>query len=40
MERDFCVYYYLQSADTLTYIVQDIFICSIKEQCIDEGEST
>jgi len=40
MERDFWVYYYLQLADTLKYILKDIFICIIKQQCSDEGEST
>jgi len=40
MEQDFWVYYYLQLADTLMYILKDIFICIIKEQCSDEGEST
>jgi len=40
MELDFWVYYYLQLADTLNYISNDISICIIKEQCIDEGEST
>jgi len=40
MERDFWVYYYLQLVDTLKYILKDIFICIIKEQFIDEGEST
>jgi len=40
MEQDFWVYYYLQLADTLKYILKDIFICIIKEQWIDEGEST
>jgi len=40
MERDFWVYYYLQLVDTLKYILKDIFICIIKDQCIDEGEST
>jgi len=40
MERDFWVYYYLQLADTLKYILNDTVICIIKEQCIDEGEST
>jgi len=34
------VYYYLQLADTLKYILKDIFICIIKEQCSDKGEST
>jgi len=37
---DFWVYYYPQLADTLKYILQDIFICIIQEQCIDKGEST
>jgi len=40
MEQDFWVYYYLQLADTLKYIWKNIFICIIKEQCSDEGEST
>jgi len=40
MKWDFRVYYYLQLADTIKYILKDIFICIIKEQCIDEGEST
>ena len=40
MEQDFWVYYYLQLADTLKYILMDMFICIIKKQCIDEGEST
>jgi len=39
MELDSWVYYYLQLADTLKYILKDIFICIIKEQCSDEGES-
>ena len=40
MECDFWVYYYLPLADTLKYILQDIFIWIIKEQCSDEGAST
>ena len=40
MERAFWVYYYLQLVDTLKYILKDIFICIIKEQCSDEGETT
>jgi len=40
MEWDFWVYYYLQLADNLKYILMDIYICIIKEQCSDEGEST
>ena len=34
------MYYYVQLVDTLMYILRDIFICIIKEQSIDEGEST
>jgi len=37
-ERDFWVYHYLQFVDTVKYILQDIFICIIKEQCSDQGE--
>jgi len=37
-ERDFGVYYYVQLADTVKYILKDIFIC-IKEQYSDQGES-
>jgi len=40
MEGGFWVYYYLQLADTLKYVLKNIFICIFKEQCIDEGEST
>jgi len=40
MAQDFWVYYQLQLADTWKYILQDIFICIIKEQCSIEGEST
>jgi len=39
-EPGFWVYYYLPWADTLKYILKDILICIIKEQCGDEGEST
>ena len=39
MKRDFWMHNFLQSADTLKYILKDIFICIIKEQCFDEGES-
>jgi len=38
-ERDSRVYWYLQSADTVKYILKDIFLCIIKEQCSDQGES-
>jgi len=37
--QDFVDYYYLQSVDAVKYILKDIFICSIKEQCSDQGES-
>jgi len=40
MELDFWVYYHLNLLDTLMYILNDIFICIIREQCSDEGEST
>jgi len=39
MKRDFWVYYYLQLADTLKYILKNISICIIKEQCFDEEDS-
>jgi len=39
MERVFAVYYYLQSANTVKYILKDILICIIKEQCCNQGES-
>jgi len=32
-------YYFLQSADTVKYILKDKFICIINEQCSDQGES-
>jgi len=32
-------YYYLQLADTVKYILKDIFVCIIKEKCSDQGES-
>jgi len=38
-ERDFRVYYYLQLVDTLKYISKERFICNIKEQRSDQGES-
>jgi len=40
MERGFGVYYYLQLADTLKYILKDVFIWIIKVQCSDKVEST
>jgi len=33
-------YHYLQLADTLKYILKDIFICTIKEQCSDKWKRT
>ena len=40
IKQELWVYYYLQLADTLKYILKDIFIRIIKEQCSEEGEST
>jgi len=37
--RNFQDYYYLQLADTVKYILKDIFICIIQEQCSDQEES-
>jgi len=31
--------YYLQLADTVKYILNNIFRCIIEEQCSDQGES-
>jgi len=39
-KQDIWVYYYLQLADTLKYILKDVFVCIITEQCSDKGEST
>lgn len=39
-ELDFCMYYYLQLTETVNYILKDIFIYTIKEECSDEEEST
>jgi len=33
-------YHCLQLADTLKYILKDIFMCTIKEQCSDKGKRT
>jgi len=38
-EWDFGVYYYLQLANTVKYILKDIFICIIKAQCSDQEET-
>jgi len=38
-ERDFEVYYHLQLADTVKYIIKDIFICIIKVKWSDQEES-
>jgi len=32
-------YYHPESADTVKYILKDIFICIIQEQCSDQEES-
>jgi hypothetical protein len=39
MARHFADYYYPDSADTVKYILQDIFIFIIKEQYSDQEES-
>jgi len=39
MARHFGDYYYDEFADTVKYILQDIFIWIIKEQCSDQEES-
>jgi len=31
--------YYVQLANTVKYILKNIFMCIIKEQCSDQGES-
>jgi len=36
-EQYFWVIYYLQLTDTLKYLLKNIFICNITEQCSDEG---
>ena len=38
-EWDFSVYYDLQLADAVKYILNYILKCIIKEECSDEGES-
>jgi len=38
-KQDIGVYYYLLLADTLKFILKDIFICIIEEQWSDQGES-
>jgi len=35
MARHFGHYYYPEFADTAKYILKDIFICIIKQQCSD-----
>jgi len=32
-------YYHPELADTVKYILKDIYICIIKEQCSDQEES-
>jgi len=39
-ESDFRVKYHLQLPDTLQYVLKDLFICIIKEQCSDKEDST
>jgi len=39
MAWDFEDDYYPELANTLQYILKDIFICIIKEQCSDQEES-
>jgi len=39
MARHFGDYYYPESMDTEKYILKDIFICIITEQCSDQEES-
>jgi len=38
--RIFVYYHYIQLADTLKYILKDIFICTIEEWCSNEGKHT
>jgi len=38
-EQHIWVYYDLQLADIFKYILKDIYVCVIKEQCSDRGES-
>jgi len=39
MASHFGDYYYPEFADTVKFILKDIFICIIKEQCTDQEES-
>ena len=39
MGRHFGHYYYPELADTVKYILKDIFICIIREQCSDQEKS-
>jgi hypothetical protein len=39
MAREFGDYYYPEFADTVKYILKEIFICIIKEQCSNLEES-
>jgi len=39
MAQDFADYYYPELEDTVKYILTDIFICIIKEQCSDQKVS-
>jgi len=39
MAWQFGDYYYPEFVDTVKYILKDIFICIINEQCSDQEES-
>jgi len=39
MVQNFGYYHYPELADTVKYILKDIFICIIKQQCSDQEES-
>jgi hypothetical protein len=39
MARHFGDYYYPEFPDTVKYILKDIFMCIIKQQCSDLDES-
>jgi len=39
MARHFGDHYHPEFADTVKYILKDIFICIIQEQCSDQEES-
>ena len=39
-EQHFWLYYQQQLADTLKYILKDLFVCIVKEHCSDKWQST